>query len=122
MITGHGDVTMAVECMNRGAFDFVEKPFRAQRLVDSVQAALRLERRLRIRREARAEARALFEALTADERDVAFRAAAGLSDPEIAAERGIDPESVAELRSQAMPKLGVSNIADLVRLFDEAKR
>jgi FixJ family two-component response regulator len=122
MITGHGDVTMAVECMKRGAFDFIEKPFRAQRLVDSVQAALRMERRLRVRREARAEARALFGTLSSSEREVAYRIATGLSDPEIAAERGLDPEAVAELRSQAMRKLGVENIADLVRLFDEAKR
>jgi FixJ family two-component response regulator len=122
MITGHGDVTMAVECMKRGAFDFIEKPFRAQRLLDSVQAALRLERRLRVRREARAEARALFGALSSNEREVACSIATGLSDPEVAAERGIDPEAVAELRSQAMRKLGVENIADLVRLFDEAKR
>ncbi len=122
MITGHGDVTMAVECMKRGAFDFIEKPFRAQRLLDSVQAALRLERRLRVRREARAEARALFGTLSSNERDVACRTATGLSDPEISAKRGIDPGAVAQLRSQAMRKLGVENIADLVRLFDEAKR
>lgn len=122
MITGHGDVTMAVESMKRGAFDFIEKPFRAQRLLDSVQAALRLDRRLRARREARAEARALFDALIADERDVAFRAAAGLSDAEVAEERGGDVESISMLRSQAMQRLGVANIADLVRLYDEAKR
>lgn len=122
MITGHGDVTMAVESMKRGAFDFIEKPFRAQRLIDSVQAALRLERRLRLRREARAEARARFSALDQSEREVAFRVATGLSDPEIAEERGLEPESVAELRMQAMRRLGVDNIADLVRLFDEAKR
>jgi two-component system response regulator FixJ len=121
MITGHGDVTIAVESMKRGAFDFVEKPFRAQRLLDSVQAALRLERRLRVRREARAQARAQFEALTSDERDVVFRVAGGLSDREITEERGSNLERVSELRSQAMRKLGVDHVADLVRLFDQAR-
>ena len=122
MITGHGDVTMAVESMKRGAFDFIEKPFRAQRLLDSVQAALRLDRRLRIRREARAEARGRFAALTASERDVIFRVAQGLNNREIARERGVSSQSVDALRSKAMRKLRVENVADLVRLFDEAKR
>jgi len=122
MITGHGDVAMAVECMKRGAFDFIEKPFRAQRLLDSVQAALRLEERLRLRREGRNEARARFEALAEDERDVVLRVAGGLDVREIASERGVTEETVEALRTQAMRKLGVSNVADLVRLVDQAKR
>ncbi|MBW2288623.1 MAG: response regulator transcription factor [Deltaproteobacteria bacterium] len=122
MITGHGDVTMAVESMKRGAFDFIEKPFRAQRLLDSVQAALRLERRLHVRREARAKARGLFAELTASERDVIFRVAQGLNNREIAEERSVSSQSVDALRSKAMRKLGVENVADLVRLYDEAKR
>jgi len=118
MITGHGDVTMAVESMKRGAFDFIEKPFRAQRLLDSVQAALRLERRLRVSHEARGR----FAVLTESERDVIFRVAQGLSNREVAKERGVSSQSVDALRSKAMRKLRVENVADLVRLFDEAKR
>jgi FixJ family two-component response regulator len=122
MITGHGDVTMAVECMKRGAFDFIEKPFRAQRLIESVQAALRIERRLRVRRDARAEARDRFARLTESERDVIFRVAQGLSSRDIAEKRKVSSQSVDALRLKAMRKLCVENIADLVRLVDEAKR
>jgi two-component system response regulator FixJ len=122
MITGHGDVTMAVECMKRGAFDFIEKPFRAQRLLDSVQAALRLEERLRLRRERRAEARSRFDVLAADEREVALRVAGGRAVHEIAHERGVTEEAVEALLGRALQKLGAAEHADLVRLVDRAKR
>jgi FixJ family two-component response regulator len=122
MITGHGDVTMAVESMKRGVFDFIEKPFRAQRLLDSVQAALRLERRLHTRRAARVAARGRFEELTASEREVIFRVAQGLNNREIAKERSVSSQSVDALRSKAMRKLDVANVVDLVRLYDEARR
>ena len=121
MITGHGDVTMAVESMKRGAFDFIEKPFRAQRLLDSVQAALRLDLRLRVRREARAEARARFAELTTSEREVVFHVVRGRNNREIAKERGVSSQSVDALRSKAMRKLRVENVADLVRLFAAAE-
>ena len=121
-VTGHADVETAVDCMKRGAFDFIEKPFRAQRLLDTIQRALSLNRCARAARVAVEEAKRRFSLLTAREGEVAALVVKGLSNREIAGRLGVSSQAIDAHRSKAMQKLGVTNLADLVRLADQAKR
>ena len=121
-VTGHADVEMAVDCMKRGAFDLIEKPFRAQRLLDTIQRALSLDRSARAARVEAEEAKRRLSLLTAREGEVAALVVKGLSNREIAGRLGVSSQAIDAHRSKAMQKLGVTNLADLVRLADQAKR
>lgn len=120
-VTGHADVAMAVECMKRGAFDFIEKPFRAQRLLDTIQRALEHERADRRQRAGVADATRRLLLLTAREREVVGLSAKGLNNREIAGELGVSSQSIDSHRSRAMRKLEVQNVPDLVRLMERAQ-
>ena len=121
-VTGHADVEMAVDCMKRGAFDFIEKPFRAQRLLDTIQRALSLDRRARAARVEVEEAKRRLSLLTAREGEVAALVVEGLTNREIAGRFGVSSQAIDAHRSKVMQKLGVTNLADLVRLADQATR
>jgi len=121
-VTGHADVEMAVDCMKRGAFDFIEKPFRAQRLLDTIQRALSLDRSARAARVEAEEAKRRLSLLTAREGEVAALVVEGLTNREIADRFGVSSQAIDAHRSKVMQKLGVANLADLVRLADQAKR
>lgn len=121
-ITGHGDVEIAVECMKRGAFEFIQKPFRAQTLLDSIQRALSFDRDNREARLAISEAKRRFASLTAREREVAQLVVKGLSNRDIASQRGVSSQAIDAQRSKAMTKLQVANLADLVRLVEKTRQ
>lgn len=121
-ITGHADVEIAVECMKRGAFEFIQKPFRAQTLLDSIQRALSLDRDNREARLAISEAKRRFASLTAREREVAQLVVKGLSNRDIARQRGVSSQAIDAQRSKAMTKLQVANLADLVRLVEKTRQ
>jgi len=121
-ITAHGDVAMAVECMKRGAFEFLEKPVRAQRLLDTIQRALSLDRDRRATRVEIDEAKRCFSLLTPRESEVVELAVKGLTNRDIAGKLGVSSQAIDAHRLKALQKLGVTNVADLVRLAEKAKR
>ena len=115
LITGHGDIPMAVAAMRDGAYDFLEKPYDADRLIASIQNALTAQQRLGSREE---EKRLLMERmaeLSPRQKEVMLLVAEGLSNKQIAAQLRISPRTVENYRAWVMERLGASNIADLVR-------
>ena len=115
LITGHGDVSMAVAAMKAGAVDFLEKPFEADTLLAAIKGALRYRSG-----DARAEdtetGRRLLQTLTPREREVFDYLVAGQSNKEIAARMGISPRTVEFHRAHIMEKTAAQGLPDLVRL------
>ncbi len=120
-ITGHADIAIAVDCMKRGAFEFIEKPVRAQRLLDTIQRALSLDRDRRSIRVEIDEAKKCFSRLTPRESQVVKLAVRGLTNRDIARELEVSSQAIDTHRSKAMQKLGVTNVADLVRLIQKVE-
>lgn len=117
IITGHGDVPMAVRAMRAGAIDFIEKPLNNQLLIERVHEALRLSKTRRQDAEQTGAIKARIAKLTAREREVAQAVAAGKQNKAIAFELGISLKTVEIHRHNAMAKLGASTGADLTRLL-----
>jgi two-component system response regulator FixJ len=116
VITGHGDVPLAVTAMRAGAFDFLEKPFDDDVLLDSIQRALAEGRRtVQTQTESRAAA-ALIAALTSREHEVLDHLVLGKSNKLIAHELGISPRTVETHRARLQEKLKARGLSDLVRL------
>jgi FixJ family two-component response regulator len=115
VITAHGDVPSARVAVRAAAVDFLEKPFDDAQLRAAIDTAFALEeRRLGTAQTRRADA-AKLERLTAREREVLEQAARGLRAKELAAARGISPRTVEVHKARLMEKLGVRNVAELVR-------
>ena len=117
-MTGHGDIPMTVRAMKAGAIDFQSKPFRDQDMLDAVTAAIERDRKRREDEKAVSRLRALFETLTAREREVMSFATAGLMNKQIAAEMSISEITVKIHRGHAMKKMGARSFADLVRMAE----
>lgn len=115
IITGHGDVPLAVRALKLGAFDFVQKPFNADDLLDRVHAALQQvqERRQNDRRLDRL--RSHFDALTGREREIMELVVAGDPSKVIGMKLGISSRTVDIHRSNIMRKLNVRTVAELVQ-------
>jgi two-component system response regulator FixJ len=116
VMTGHGDVALAVEAMKAGAVDFVEKPFDDERLIETVRAALAETLR---RGDAEAVASpivARVASLSPRERQVMEGLVAGLSNKAIAREYEISPRTVEVYRANVMTKMQAANLSELVRL------
>lgn len=119
IITGHGDVPMAIRAMKAGAFDFVEKPFADQILLDRVRSAIeRNDHRLTIanRRQALAERR---QTLTDREREVMDMVVLGKLNKQIAASLGLSHKTIEVHRARVMDKMQAASLADLVRMAIE---
>ncbi len=115
IITAHGDVATARAAFRSQAVDFLEKPFDNVQLCAAIETAFALEeRRIQRHDNRRADAEKLGR-LTAREREVLERAAQGLHAKEIAAALGISPRTVEVHKTRIMGKLGVRNVAELVR-------
>jgi two-component system response regulator FixJ len=116
VITGHGDVPLAVEAMKVGAIDFLEKPFDDEVLLASVKAAI--ERRGgAIKRSAeRADIESKLAALSNRERDVLGGLVAGRANKQIAFDLGISPRTVEIYRANLMNKMQAGSLSDLVRM------
>ena len=119
IISGVGDIPMAVEAIKSGALDFIEKPFDAATVVTRVREAIEAWAR-RAQRGTSADVPAKTFAgqdlLTARERDVLNQIAAGLSNKQAGRELGISPRTIEVHRARIMEKLGAKNAADLVRI------
>lgn len=115
-LTGHGKVPDAVAALKQGAFDFIEKPYADDAMLDRVRAALEEDSRRRVSSEEAALLTARIASLTTREHQVAMRVAAGLPNKIIAAELGISPRTVEVYRAKAMSKTGSRSTAELVQL------
>lgn len=116
IITGHGDVPMAVRALKHGAFDFVQKPFHAQDLLDRVYAALELDRENRRRSSETDRRRAHYAILTEREKEVTELIVAGNSSKLVALKLGISPKTVDIHRANIMRKLNVRTVAEIVQI------
>lgn len=115
IITAHGDVPTARLAFQAQAVDFLEKPFDDIQLRTAIEAAFGLEERRIQRSHVRRGDAELLARLTSREREVLAHAARGLHAKEIAAALGISPRTVEVHKTRLMAKLGVRNIAELVR-------
>jgi len=116
VITAHGDVATARAAFRSRAVDFLEKPFEETQLVDAVEAAFALEARRVLQDGARRDDAEKLGRLTPREREVLAEVTRGLHAKEIAVALGISPRTVEVHRARIMEKLGVRNVAELVRL------
>ena len=116
LITGHGDVDMAVAAIKVGAFDFIEKPFDEARLLASIRNAIEKKRQPEIDATELEKLQSRFNTLSARQRQVMELAAAGLSNKEIGSQLKISPKTVENHRAWVMERIGARNIAELVRI------
>ncbi|WP_321963747.1 response regulator transcription factor [Paraburkholderia sp. J7] len=114
-MTGYGDIAMTVEAMKAGAIDFLTKPFRDQDMIDAVVAALQRDAQRLEADSSLVETRERWDALTPREREVLLNVAAGLMNKQIASRMGIAEVTVKIHRGQAMRKMNVRSVAELVR-------
>lgn len=115
-VSAHGDVPMVARAMREGAFDFLQKPFNEQVLLDRVQEAVQFAAAQRAARGWLAEIQARIDSLTARESDVMAGMVAGSLNKQIAEGLGISIKTVEQHRARVMEKLQVDSLAELVRL------
>lgn len=116
VMTGHGDVDVAVQAMKNGAVDFIEKPFERAVLLEAINEGFaRLENAGRSRTRA-TEARVMLEALTAREKDVLRGLSRGHPNKTIAFDLGISPRTVEIHRANLMTKLDVASLSGALRI------
>ena len=116
-LTGYAEVNVAVDAMKHGAFDFLEKPFRAQALLGKIQAALEASRAQHARLLAAQANEARLALLTPRERDVLRHVIDGLSSRQIAETLGLTVRTIENERARILDKLQVESTVDLVKLF-----
>ena len=115
-ITGHGDIPMAVEAMQHGAFDFLQKPFRDQDFIDRVQRALDQDRENRLRLREKDAIRGHFDSLTPREREVLALVTQGKANKVMARDLGVSQRTVEIHRARVMEKMEANSLAQLVRM------
>ncbi|HTQ83742.1 MAG TPA: response regulator FixJ [Pseudolabrys sp.] len=116
VITGHGDVALAVEAMKIGAVDFLEKPFDDDLLLAAVRSALNSEADAAKRKAEHAEINEKLAALSNRERQVLEGLVAGKANKMIAFDLGISPRTVEIYRANVMTKMAANSLSDLVRM------
>ncbi len=121
IVTGHGDIPMAVSAMKTGVFDFIEKPFDDDRILDCIKRALAHDTRVRCRQCERRESQRRLNLLSPRELEVLNGLAAGETVEQVASRLHISPKTVYMHRGHVMEKVGVDSIADLVKLKFQAQ-
>jgi two-component system, LuxR family, response regulator FixJ len=116
IITGHGDVTMAVKAMKAGAVDFIEKPFHDEDLLSSIRNALDFDEKQRSLQSQRAQIATRLAELTPREHEVMEMVTDGLANKEIAASLGVTAKTVEAHRARVMDKMQAGSLAELVRM------
>ena len=119
-ITGHGDISICSQAMKAGAVDFLPKPFADDQLLECVARALRRSSEQRQRSVEKSEARRLLDSLTPREFEVMRMVVAGMLNKQIAGNLDISEKTVKVHRGRVMQKLGVTSVAQLVRLGQRA--
>lgn len=120
VMTGHGDVPVAVRAMKAGALDFIEKPLTESLLLEAVRNMMAQEQERQGRAEERAQAAEHVASLTPRERDVLVQLVLGQPNKVIAYELGISARTVEVHRSRVMDKMGAKSLSHLVRLALQA--
>jgi two-component system, LuxR family, response regulator FixJ len=115
IMTGHGDVPLAVEAMKLGAMDFLEKPFEDDRLIGMIEAALRQAEPSAKSAAVTAEIRSRIASLSPRERQVMDGLIAGLSNKLIARDYDISPRTIEVYRANVMTKMQATSLSELVR-------
>ncbi len=116
MISGHGDIPAAVAAMKHGAIDFLEKPYRAAALLESVRRAIELDKRNRRAQSVRDELLMRFESLTPDEKDVLWLTVEGKPDKAIAMKLDLSLRTIQLRRASLLRKLQAHSRAELIRM------
>jgi two-component system, LuxR family, response regulator FixJ len=116
VITGHGDIQIAVETMKMGAVDFIEKPFRDQTLIAVVQKAIAIDRQKRQARQNMSEIKTQYDKLSDREKEVMRSVVAGKINKHIARELSLSQKTVEFHRSHVMRKMQAESLADLVKM------
>ena len=116
-ITGHGDIPMAVEAMQQGAFDFLQKPFRDQDLLDRVQRALARDSEYRLRLRQTDRIRERVASLSPREREVLDLVTQGKANKMVAGDLGVSQRTVEIHRAHVMQKMEAGSLAELVRMM-----
>jgi two-component system response regulator FixJ len=116
VITGHGDVTLAVEAMRLGAADFIEKPFDDEVFIASVRTAIARQTQEDRSHALKSEVHKRLETLSARERQVLDGLVAGNPNKRIAFDLGISPRTVEIYRANLMTKMQAGSLSDLVRM------
>ncbi|MEW7973276.1 MAG: response regulator transcription factor [Candidatus Thiodiazotropha endolucinida] len=116
IITGHGDVPMAVRAMKSGAVDFIEKPFNDELLLESIRHALALDVKQRDMQKQRAEIATRLARLTPREHEVMVMVTNGKANKEIASSLGVSAKTVEAHRARVMEKMQANSLAELVRM------
>jgi len=116
MITGHGDVPMAVEAMRAGVIDFIEKPFEDETLLRSIRMALNTQAETDVQAQERKRFEDMLSTLSGREKDVLRGVIAGKMNKVIAFELGISPRTVEVYRANVMSKTNAHGLSELVRI------
>ncbi|HUQ11397.1 MAG TPA: response regulator [Steroidobacteraceae bacterium] len=116
-ITGHGDIPMAVEAMQHGAFDFLQKPFRDQDLLDRVQRALTRDTEYRAKLRHTDRIRERLASLSPREREVLELVTQGKANKMVAGDLGVSQRTVEIHRAHVMQKMEAGSLAELVRMM-----
>lgn len=121
-ITGHGDMRMAVRAIQAGAIEFLPKPFQDDELLDAIQRALNRCAGIRLRNKTLDDVGRRIGSLSDREREVLEGVVGGMLNKQIGAQLGITEKTVKVHRAHVMEKMGVSSVAELVRLVAEFER
>ena len=113
-MTGFGEVSVAVEALQKGAVEFIEKPMRAQDLLDRVQKALQLDAEQHEQRHQQEEHDRILDRLTPREHEVVELILKGFTNKQIAFELSVSPQAIDARKNNAMRKLGLDSVAELV--------
>jgi len=116
-MTGHGDIPMAVEAMQHGAFDFLQKPFRDQDLLDRIQRAIARDAELRKSLGEHERIQVHLESLTPREREVLDLMTQGKQNKVIGQELGVSPRTIEIHRARVMEKMNAGSVAELVHMM-----
>ena len=121
IMTGHGDVTLAVQAMKAGSVDFIEKPFEKAVLLSAIENGLERLKKSAANLDRAEEAAVRLQGLTPREREVLDGLAKGLPNKTIAYDLGISPRTVEIHRANVMSKLGVRSLSEALRIAFAAK-
>jgi two-component system, LuxR family, response regulator FixJ len=122
MISGHGDIQLAVEAMKMGAIDFIEKPFRDQTLIDVVQKAIEIDRQKRQANQNTFVIKARYGELSEREKEVLLGIVAGKANKCIAQKMNLSQKTIEFHRSHVMKKMHAESLAELVKMIGSIQK